>query len=299
MVKFAFIAFVLLSLFGCEFERESSDRPENIETGKFRNEYRGRENEPGREDKNHSKIIRTDDLETIKSACAGADPRTLVIFDMDNVLTESMERAFQSDLYPKIKKIVDQYKEQVKKMSPSDQEKLKGAQWEIPVCLVDNGMPLLIKSLQDREIKVLMLTANPHGKIANVDSIEALCDSRLRALGINFEKSWPSVDIKRDFDNELTIFYKGEIFTLESKEIALKRFLECSPKHEFGKIIFLDDKRKNLEKVKNLAKKLKKVFIGVEYFRVFTKKRPKIDLSLVKEHFERLKKVVSSKTKSV
>ena len=254
MGRFAVIAFVLLSLFGCEFERESSDRPENIETGKFRNEYRGRENEPGREDKNHSKIIRTDDLETIKSACAGADPRTLVIFDMDNVLTESMERAFQSDLYPKSKKIVDQYEEQVKKMSPSDQEKLKGAQWEIPVCLVDNGMPLLIKSLQDREIKVLMLTANPHGKIASVNSIEDLCDSRLRALGINFGKSWHSIDIKGDFDTDLTIFHRGEIFTLESKEVALKRFLEHIPEYKFQKIIFIDDKRKNLEKVKKLTK---------------------------------------------
>ncbi len=291
--RFAVVTFVLLSLFGCEFGHENSDRPENIATDKFGREYGG-EGEPKLEGRNHSEIIRTDNLETIKSACVEANSQTLVIFDMDNVLTESTERAFQADLYPRIKKIVDQYREQVKKMSPSDQEKLKGVQWKIPVCLVDNGMPLLIKSLQDREIKALMLTANPHGRIASVNSIEDLCDSRLRALGIDFGKSWYSVDIKPCFNTDLTIFHKGEIFTLESKEVALKRFLEHIPEYKFQKIIFVDDKRKNLEKVKNMAEKSGMDFVGIEYFRVFTKNRLKTDLSSVKERFEQLKKVVSS-----
>ncbi|MBO4405808.1 MAG: DUF2608 domain-containing protein [Alphaproteobacteria bacterium] len=272
LIRLISATFMVLCLFGCEFAREN---------------------------RNHQEIIRTDDLETIKSVCDEADSQTLVIFDMDNVLTEPTERAFQADLYPKIGKIVDQYREQVKKMSPPDQEKLKGAQWEIPVCLVDESMPLLIRSLQDRGIKVLMLTANPHGRIANIDSIENLCDARLLALGIDFGKSWHSVNVKRRFDTDLTIFYKGEVFTLESKEIALKRFLEHIPEQKFQKIIFVDDKRKNLEKVKNLAEKLEMDFFGIEYFRVFTKNRPKTDFSLMKERFEQLKKVVSSKTKSL
>ena len=182
--RFSAIVFMLLSLFGCEFGYKHPGRSENIEIDKFWRERGGEEDKPGCESRNHSEIIRTDDLETIKSVCSEANSHTLVIFDMDNVLIESTERAFQADLYPRIKKIVDQYREQVKKMSPSDQEKQKGAQWKIPVCLVDNGMPVLIKSLQDRDIKVLMLTANPHGKIASVNSIEDLCDSRLRALDV-------------------------------------------------------------------------------------------------------------------
>lgn len=236
----------------------------------------------------NQQIVKTDNLKVVKSLCDGADSQTLVIFDMDNVLTESMERAFQADLYPQVKDVVDKFRKHIKKLPPPEQERLRGTQWEIPVCLVDESMPELIKSLQNRNVKVLMLTANPHGKISNINSIEQLCDSRLRALGINFEKSWPSVDIKHNFDNELTIFYKGEIFTLESKEIALKKFLECLPKHKFRKIIFLDDKRRNLEKVKNLAEKLNNEFIGIEYYRVFTKKRPKTDIFLIKKRLQQL-----------
>ena len=236
----------------------------------------------------NQQIIKTDNLETVKSLCDEADSQTLVIFDMDNVLTESTERAFHADLYPQIKDVVDEFRNHVKKLPPSEQEKLRGAQWEIPVCLVDESMPELIESLQNRDVKVLMLTANPHGKVANVDSIENLCDSRLKNLGINFEKSWLSVDIKRGFNNELTIFHKGEIFTLESKEIALKRFFEHLPEYNFRKIIFLDDKRKNLEKVKKLAENQNKTFIGIEYLRVFTKKRPKTDLFFIKNRFKQL-----------
>ena len=68
----------------------------------------------------NQQIIKTDNLETVKSLCDEADSQTLVIFDMDNVLTESTERAFHADLYPQIKDVVDEFRNHVKKLPPSE-----------------------------------------------------------------------------------------------------------------------------------------------------------------------------------
>lgn len=255
LIRFLSIAFVLMVLFGCE----------------------------------NQKIIRTDDLRVIKSVCEKANSQTLVVFDMDNVLTESTERIFQADLYPKIKNIVMEYQKQVKEMPLSEREKQKAAQWKVAVCLVDEKMPQLIRLLQERNIRVLMLTANPHGKLADINPIEDLCDFRLKNLGIDFEKSWSLPDFERDFNTDLTVYSKGKIFTLESKEIALQKFLNNIPKCKFQKIIFVDDKRKNLKKIEKLSEKLHMNFVGIEYVRVFTKPRPQTDLYFVKQRFDQFR----------
>ena len=76
----------------------------------------------------NQQIVETDDLEVVKSLCDGADSQTLVIFDMDNVLTESVERAFQADLYPQVKDVVDKFRKRMKKLPLSEQEKLWAGQ---------------------------------------------------------------------------------------------------------------------------------------------------------------------------
>lgn len=218
-------------------------------------------------------ILKTDSMELLSSICKGADSQTLVIFDMDNVLTDQ-ERAFQSDLYDQIKNIVSDYKKVFKNLSPADQEKIKCEQWLIPVQLVDDCMPKLIKTIQSRGVKTLMLTSNPCGKLGSLESIEELCISRLEHFGIDFSKSWNISELRlRDEENKsLGIFYKGGIFTLTAKPLALKSFLKQIPNCKFTKIIFIDDKKENLEKMLNFSKIQNLNYIGIEYSKVFTKK---------------------------
>ncbi len=236
------------------------------------------------------KILKTDKLEIIKSVCEQADNQTLVIFDMDNVLTESKERAFQADLYNDIKDIVAEYRISVKKLPSFEQKKLKCAQWLVPVQLVDEHMPELIQQIQSRNIKTLMLTLNPHGKLGSIDSIEELCISRLKSMRIDFCKSWNMSMFKLHDSNKklLGIFYKGGIFTLSSKELALDAFLKQVPTYKFTKIIFIDDNRGNLKKVRDFAKVRNWDYDGIEYSKVFTKKRQKANINQIKHQFDDL-----------
>jgi len=236
------------------------------------------------------KILKTDKLEIIKSICERVDNQTLVIFDMDNVLTESKERAFQADLYDDIKDIVAEYRISVKKLPSYEQEKLKCAQWLVPVQLVDEHMPELVQQLQSRNIKTLMLTLNPHGKLGSIDSIEELCISRLKSMRIDFDKSWNMPMFKLHDANEklLGVFYKGGIFTLSSKELALNAFLNQVPSYKFTKIIFIDDNRENLQKIRDFAKVRNWDYVGIEYSKVFTKKRQKANINQIKHQFDDL-----------
>ncbi len=212
---------------------------------------------------------------------------------MDNVLTESKERAFHADVYNQIKDIIREYKTYTAKSSRDEQEELKCAQWHVPVQLVDVELPKLITELQDRSIKTLMLTQNPYGKLRDIESIEEFCHSRLKSLGIDFDKSWrlPSMMIYDKDQNVLGSFHKGGIFTLNSKELALEQFLKNISSHKFNKIVFVDDKRKNLEKVWKLAEKLGMEYIGIEYTKAFTKKRKDVDVKEVKQKFDLLLKL--------
>ena len=238
------------------------------------------------------KILKTDQLSLIQDICGNADENTLIIFDMDNVLTESKERAFQADIYDQIKDIVQEYKQCTARLSKIEQEELKCAQWHVPVQLVDTRFPKLIENLQDKNIKTLLLSQNPYGKLGTIKSIEELCYFRLKNLGIDFSKSWnisPTV-IYSNKHKSLGSFYRGEIFTLNSKDLALEQFLTRISPLKFKKIIFIDDKRRNLENIQDLTKRLNLIYIGIEYTKGFPKERDAPDIKKIRKQFDHLLK---------
>ena len=84
------------------------------------------------------------------------------------------------------------------------------------------------------------------------------------------------------------VFYKGGIFTLSSKELALNAFLNQVPSYKFTKIIFIDDNRENLQKIRDFAKVRNWDYVGIEYSKVFTKKRQKANINQIKHQFDDL-----------
>lgn len=142
---------------------------------------------------------------------------------------------------------------------------------------VDIKMKDIISDLQSQGIKVLALTNCFTGRCGNIESMEDWRYNELKKHGYHFELSWQELKPKiftglekigkglSANSRSMPGFKSGIVFTsFVSKGQVLKAFLQYAgivPK----KIIFVDDKRKQLESVEEIAKSHDITFIGIEY----------------------------------
>lgn len=235
-----------------------------------------------------AKIISTNKIEDIEVELARADNETLVIFDCNGVIWESAARAFQADAKKVMKSIIRKH---LKTMPLKKEEKIQHIMLEkIPKQLLHKKMPTLILVLQSRGVKTLMLTGNRVGKIGNV-SLEKCNIRHLSKMGIDFGKSW---NLERIVFSCFPNYYNGEVsyatfsdgilFCISwDKGSVLRAFLSKIPSYKFKKIIFIDDKRRHLESVRQVADEIGSEFVGIEYTLAKSKKRSPINLTKIKE----------------
>lgn len=113
---------------------------------------------------------------------------------------------------------------------------------------VDKLIPRIIKEAQDKNIKVIALTAGITGELGSLRSREDLRFQRLKNFGIDFSSSFSIsksyLDSKKNRDSRsgYTLYKKGIIFTSrQSKGIVLGSFLN---KVDFKprKIVHIDNR---------------------------------------------------------
>jgi hypothetical protein len=210
-----------------------------------------------------AKVITTDKIENVEAEFAKADNETLVIFDLNDVLLEPIDLVS-----------IQMLNAENDISTPNMKIQLVHPKW-----------PLLITALQSRKIKTLLLTSCGVEKQKTKDAANNLKRNQLLQVGIDFKKLWidsskikflnipekqPSV---YNFSNPA--FVDGMLFASGAhKGEVLKAFLAIISPCKFKKIIFVDDKRKNLESVENISAAIGVQFIGIEYTYAKTKKRP-------------------------
>ena len=219
-----------------------------------------------------AEIIKANDIKGIEKTLASIDQDTLVIFDVDEVLIMPKDQILQSPHREYINKL-DTF------LFASEQESEN--LWSIifaqrPSIPVDPKMINMIATLQSKGIKVLALTHAMTGKLGYITSMKDWRYNELIRHGYDFEKSWKGVQDKtfnglEKSNNRLAsevssppMFFKGIIFTEIDKGEALEAFLNHY-KLKFKKIIFIDDRKKNLESVEKTISKLNIPFVGIEY----------------------------------
>ena len=196
------------------------------------------------------------------------DESSLIIFDIDHVLTSEDDLVFQPQFskqrYILLKKI----------LGTSDRREVFYFYMKLVLHakknLVDKNTPFLIRDLQKKGIKVIALTARgarPFGCVSNMadQSVKGLNE-----LGIDFSFAFPqntylclsdSLNSKTSFP----VFRKGIIFTeAYDKGYVLEKFLSkmnWRPK----KIIFVDDDMKNIKSVRASMKRVGVDFVGLHY----------------------------------
>jgi hypothetical protein len=151
--------------------------------------------------------------------------------------------------------------------------------------LVHKKWPLLIAALQSRGIKTMLLTSCGAEKQGVAGEAENMRKNHLLNVGVDFQKSWQ--DIKRlelrDIPKENYLwngsyccaFVDGMLFAdWLDKGVVLKVFLSKIPQYKFRKIIFIDDRLKNLKAVEKICTEMGIQFVGVEYIYTKTRKHP-------------------------
>ena len=243
-----------------------------------------------------AKIIKTNDFQVIKDQIQSTENDTLVIFDIDNVLLQAKDYSLRSYSNEKEQKKAEKFFKEVNKRLTH--EVISEILIQMKIEPVDQRMVELINFTQKRGVKVLALTARGIGQFGIIPSLENLTVKELKNLGYNFDKSW--INIKEQIFDQLPskhskkfpIFKQGVISTCGvPKGKVLEAFLIYIKLHPV-KILFIDDKRINIESVASFARKANIEFFGIEYtfsqdsnVEAFNEERAKLQLdTLERKH---------------
>lgn len=187
------------------------------------------------------------------------DPKeTLVIFDIDYVLTHPNEAAFQ---FPNFAYHMAFIRETFLNLTPLQRDIFANLM-VFDACgtsLVEKEAPKFIQHLQKKGFKTLALTATLTSQLQELALKEERYNN-LKQLGIDFNSSFSDLD-ELTFDmlepNRKTYpsFYKGILFSngenqINQKGPALKAFLEHLNMHPKS-ILMVDDRAPNLEGIIN------------------------------------------------
>jgi hypothetical protein len=240
-------------------------------------------------------IITTSNYDTIENNIKTADTNTLIIFDVDEVLFQPQDQILNIKNIKELENILDNIKNRLNQQQIQELDSIMMLQRK--VAPIDPKFINLIKTLQNKQIKTLALTQCSTGPLGKISSLEDWRIKELKKIGYNFDKSWDKINTKFFETLKSTVelkrvpaFKQGIIFSCGvTKSTTLKAFLnyvKLNPK----KIIFIDDKRKNVNSIEQFAKKNKIEFLGFEYTKVANTTLDPLNITMAKLQFDTLEK---------
>jgi hypothetical protein len=244
-----------------------------------------------------AEVIQTSSLIPIETAVNNSNEHTLLIFDVQEVLMVAQDQVLTPAHKVERKKIKQQL---LSHLPTQDTETIESIiLMDYKPVLVDPDIVNLIALAKSKQIKTLALTSGYTGKFGKIDNRENLRIEKLKALGIDFSSSFPQIPTLsflhlQDLHHTkyTPMFKQGIIFTCRlPKGEVLEAFL-IHVKSPVKKIIFVDNRLKNIMSVESFCKSNGIEFQGFVYEAV--KKRPKSPLdqqlaiyqfnTLVKQH---------------
>jgi hypothetical protein len=210
--------------------------------------------------------ITTDSIVDIKEQLQEADANTWVIFDCDDTLIRNKDQILRRKnelfLMTNAAALIA-----LKGISPKKfKEMVKTVLQTAELTLVHDDLPKIVKNLQEKGVRVLVLTAMVNERFAAAQALDIRI-KKLKSFGFDFSKGWETVS-RKPFKkpSKESPRYRHGILCSEKrrKGEALKSFVKLSSKKP-SKIIFVDDIEKNLEDVEKAAKELGIKFTGILY----------------------------------
>jgi len=205
----------------------------------------------------------------------------LVAFDIDMTLTQPNHPAMY---YPALTKYVDVYKTILEQLTPEQKDLAATLTTQlVPQKLVEEGTPQIIKTLQEKGVKVIALTSSLAGNIKGCkDQVIVLRKDQLEKMRLDFSKSLQEfvtdlkfIDFKK-YAGAYPMFYHGILSANGEGNVSKGEVLNALLSH-IGKVrkpgfrpkvvIMIDDKKKHLEDVEKHLKSYDPSiqYIGIEY----------------------------------
>ncbi len=216
-------------------------------------------------------IIESPNIQDIRNYITQNDCHkdTLVIFDLDNTTYTPTNDFGSSHWFDAL------FKKYEKKYHDFDSTNYVAvqiyyaAQKYITMQPLEPVTPKLIKDLQATGIKVIALTLKGiEDRRLIKESLEIInCYiEQLKSIDIDFSHAAPA---SQELDlGDLARYKCGVIFTgINEKDIILERFFDMTGYHP-KKIIFIDDKMKNIKVLHEVCKKRGIEYVGIRYSRI-------------------------------
>lgn len=211
----------------------------------------------------HAEIRQVSDMKEVFEYFTEADSKTLAIFDVDMVLVQPQDPAFQMANMKRFGAI----SKRIIKEVPTEKQMMFLSLMTIssdPV-LIDDSTPQFLKQIIQRGIPVMALTANLTGSFGRIKNMEQWRVESLRRLGIDFSESAPykaplMFDNLASYRGYYSNYLNGILFvngTVVSKGDAFLSFIEKT-KLSPERIIFIDDREDNLKSLEAAIQKLDK-----------------------------------------
>lgn len=211
----------------------------------------------------HGEITQVNDMKEVFAQFNNADQKTLAIFDVDMVLVQPSDPAFQMANIKRFSTI----SKRIMKEIPADKQMLFLSLMTVssaPV-LIDDRTPQLLQQLIQRGIPAIALTANLTGQFGNISKMEHWRLETLNQLGIDFSQTAPCqtsliFEDLAPYRGNYTTYLNGVLFvngTTVSKGEAFLSFLEKADFYP-NKVIFVDDREDNLKSLESAIQKLGK-----------------------------------------
>lgn len=234
-------------------------------------------------------ITKISDLSLLNEQLETLNENDLVIFDIDEVVIQPVDQIF----HPHNKKELHKYYSDIQnKISPEQMNQLLSVvNLQQQVKLVDPNIIDIFYTLSKRSIPTIALTHCGTGKFGRINDVADWRISQLGGVGISFKNLTP---YKNQVYHQLkgkhgtAMFKSGILFTgyIDKGEV-LAEFLQqnkISPR----KIIFVDDKKSNLDSVEATMQAYNINFSGYEYVAVSQQNIIKIDSTVTDLQFHAL-----------
>ncbi len=207
----------------------------------------------------YARIIQVDTMEEVKTYFDQADCDTLAIFDIDLVLIQPSDPAFQISNIKKYHLIA----REIFQSLPSEKQDLFLTLVALTTqsILVDEQTPSFLEELAEKKIPTIALTSNLTGALGAIPNLECWKVESLRQLGIDFLQSAPIKEncIFYDLPSyrgyyslyvEGVLFANGDVCPKGDVLVSYLSWGSVSPKH----VIFIDDREGNLQNVEEALK---------------------------------------------
>lgn len=212
-------------------------------------------------------ITQVEDMKEVFDYFNDADSKTLAIFDIDMVLVQPGDPAFQMANMKRFSAISKRIMNEV----PSDKQMIFLSLMTLssdPV-LIDDRTPQFLQQIMRRGIPAIALSSNLTGNLRNIPKMEVWRVEGLRQLGIDFSKTTPcqtpiEFDDLASYRGNYSTYLDGILFvngTTVSKGEAFLSFLKRTHLTP-NKVIFIDDREDNLKSLETAIQTLDR---SIEY----------------------------------